>query len=272
MISQVCSGMTSVASAGLVHRDLALRNILAVKFEPAQGLVHVKVSDFGISKEGTCYYGGGTAIPVRWTAPEALMNRKKFTEKSDVWSFGVLIWELLDGQQRMPYWEQQDDLLLTSEIGKGTRQLECPDGADPVIWQFALEFCLVRVAAARPQFADLMIKLREVGTKAQLEKLEQARRDVEEEVRRAKREAEVIIQEAMEKATLVDKAEQARRDAQAEVQRAKELAENIIQDAMEKASLLEKEALAKVCYLYVDILHSVSSACVLACSSLGGEG
>jgi hypothetical protein len=62
--------MTGVANAGLVHRNLALCNILGFKFDPAQGVVHIKVLDFGMSKEVTMYSGGragGTAVRVRWT-------------------------------------------------------------------------------------------------------------------------------------------------------------------------------------------------------------
>jgi serine/threonine protein kinase len=197
--------MTSVAHAGLVHRDLALRNILAVKFEPVRGVIHVKISDFGLSNEGTCYYRGRCTVPLRWTAPEALINRKKFTEKSDVWSFGVLIWELLDGGQRMPYWEQQDDEKFTSEILEGTRHLVCPNQADPAIWQFAFSSCLARNAAERLPFADLTMELKALGIQSQHAKLEQVRRDAEAEVQRAHQEAARILREAEEKAAEVER-------------------------------------------------------------------
>jgi len=197
--------MTSVASAGLVHRGLALRNILGVRFDLPRGVVHVKVSDFGLSNESTCYYGGRAAVPVRWTAPEALMNRKKFTQKSDVWSFGVLTWELLDGGQRMPYWEQQDDVILTCEIGHGTRKLARPDQADAAIWQFAQDRCLVQDAAARPYFTDLMMELKELSMKAQLVQIEAARRGAEADAQRARQEAGRILKEAEEKAAEMEK-------------------------------------------------------------------
>jgi serine/threonine protein kinase len=231
--------MTSVASAGLVHRDLALRNILAVRFDPLQGVVHVKVSDFGISKESTCYYGGRTAVPVRWTAPEALMNRKKFTQKSDVWSFGVLTWELLDGGQRMPYWQQQDDERLTCEVVEGTRQLTCPNQADPAIWKFAEGVCLAREASARPYFADLMMELKELSMKAQLVQIEAARRDAEAAVQRAQQEAGRILREAEEKA--------AERDKKA-AEREKKAAER-----EEMAAEREKKAVSKVCPLFTNV-------------------
>lgn len=65
----------------------------------------MKLTDFGLTKEvgRGAYYGGNTDLPVLWMAPEAL-QRRKFSEATDVWAFGVTIWELLtDGS--FPYWE-----------------------------------------------------------------------------------------------------------------------------------------------------------------------
>jgi hypothetical protein len=87
----------------------------------------------------------------------------------------------------MPYWTQQDDKVLITEIGKGTQQLVCPNHANPVIWQLAIKYCLQRDAAARPPFADLMKELRRVYMKAQMADIyiEQAQRDAQAEGQRA---------------------------------------------------------------------------------------
>jgi Protein tyrosine and serine/threonine kinase len=109
MATDAAAGMVYLSSAGVVHRDLALRNLLASPTSVAQsadgeslGMVYVaKVADFGLSKvigtdDGDYYKSTDKEIPVKWTAPEALTHGK-FTIKSDVWSFGILMTELFSG-------------------------------------------------------------------------------------------------------------------------------------------------------------------------------
>jgi len=86
---QICLGMEALNREGVVHADLAARNVFVQSINP----VHVKVGDFGMSKLSTVYYGATSKIPFRWAAPEVLL-RGKWTEKSDVWSFGVTLWEM----------------------------------------------------------------------------------------------------------------------------------------------------------------------------------
>ncbi|XP_048087203.1 NT-3 growth factor receptor isoform X2 [Alosa alosa] len=89
--SQIAAGMVYLASQHFVHRDLATRNCLV-----GNGLL-VKIGDFGMSRDiySTDYYrvGGHTMLPIRWMPPESIMYRK-FTTESDVWSFGVIMWEI----------------------------------------------------------------------------------------------------------------------------------------------------------------------------------
>ncbi|KJE89046.1 TKL protein kinase [Capsaspora owczarzaki ATCC 30864] len=92
IFSQVASGLSYLAGLRFVHRDIAARNCLV-----GAGLV-VKISDFGLSREleEQNYYHMQTrrALPVRWMAPEFLLYRKS-SPASDVWAFGVLMWEVL---------------------------------------------------------------------------------------------------------------------------------------------------------------------------------
>ncbi|RXN30305.1 NT-3 growth factor receptor isoform X1 [Labeo rohita] len=89
--TQIAAGMVYLSSQHFVHRDLATRNCLV-----GNGLL-VKIGDFGMSRDiySSDYYrvGGHTMLPIRWMPPESIMYRK-FSTESDVWSFGVIMWEI----------------------------------------------------------------------------------------------------------------------------------------------------------------------------------
>lgn len=98
--------------------------VLAASFTPSFPVL-VKLSDCGLTKLGDTYYAGPDSGPVRWMSPEALKKRK-FSEKSDAWSFGVVLWELLDLADHMPFWEQQADAALVVEVCDGSRSGPAP--------------------------------------------------------------------------------------------------------------------------------------------------
>eukprot|EP00058_Branchiostoma_floridae_P003278 XP_002588766.1 hypothetical protein BRAFLDRAFT_89807 [Branchiostoma floridae] len=101
MMVEVCSGLEHLASRRLVHRDIAARNILIC------GKGTAKIADFGLARDmyAVGYHrqdGGNDLLPLKWMAPECLKNEARFTHKSDVWSFGVLLWEVAQ-LGRTPY-------------------------------------------------------------------------------------------------------------------------------------------------------------------------
>ncbi|XP_019613984.1 PREDICTED: uncharacterized protein LOC109461945 [Branchiostoma belcheri] len=101
MMVEVCSGLEHLATRRLVHRDIAARNILIC------GKGTAKIADFGLARDmyAVGYHRqdrGRDLLPLKWMAPEGLKNEARFTHKSDVWSFGVLLWEVAQ-LGRTPY-------------------------------------------------------------------------------------------------------------------------------------------------------------------------
>ncbi|XP_050789735.1 megakaryocyte-associated tyrosine-protein kinase isoform X3 [Gopherus flavomarginatus] len=143
----ISQGMDYLESKKLVHRDLAARNILISEENVA------KVSDFGLAKvdpKGV----DATKLPVKWTAPEALKNNK-FSTKSDVWSYGILLWELFS-YGRAPY-SKMTLKEVTEKVEKGYR-MEAPEDCPPSLYTL-MKSCWETEPGKRPSFRKLTEKL-----------------------------------------------------------------------------------------------------------------
>ncbi|XP_064196034.1 ephrin type-A receptor 7 isoform X2 [Anguilla rostrata] len=172
MLRGIAAGMRYLSDMGYVHRDLAARNILV-----NSNLV-CKVSDFGLSRvmeddpEAVYTTTGkmqdimnltftpandlhfteqGGKIPVRWTATEAIQYRK-FTSSSDVWSYGIVMWEVMSYGER-PYWDMSNQDVIKA-IEEGYR-LPAPMDCPPGLHQLMLD-CWQKERADRPKFDQIV--------------------------------------------------------------------------------------------------------------------
>ncbi|XP_062872054.1 ephrin type-A receptor 2 [Trichomycterus rosablanca] len=150
MLRGIAAGMKYLSDMSYVHRDLAARNILV------NSNLECKVSDFGLSRvleddpEGT-YTTSGGKIPIRWTAPEAIAYRK-FTSASDVWSFGIVMWEVMAFGER-PYWDMSNHEVMKAinEAFRLPAPMDCPSA----VYQLMLQ-CWQQDRSKRPRFGDIV--------------------------------------------------------------------------------------------------------------------
>jgi len=146
MAVQVASGMAYIQTQNIIHRDLAARSILV-----GDSLV-CKVSDFSeaiVSGKDNPEYEG-KKFPIKWTAPEAAAH-KQFSLKSDIWSYGILLFEVVTyGQQPYPGMTQAEAL---QKVQAGYH-MSCPPNCSPQLYDIMLE-CWSEDPSSRPDFNSL---------------------------------------------------------------------------------------------------------------------
>ncbi|XP_032870713.1 tyrosine-protein kinase Fes/Fps [Amblyraja radiata] len=148
MAEHAAAGMGYLESKHCIHRDLAARNCLVSEKNV------LKISDFGMSREEEdgvySSTGGMKQIPIKWTAPEAL-NYGRFTTESDVWSYGVLLWETFTlGSTPYPNMTNQQ---TREEVEQGYR-MNCPDSCPDEIYSIMCR-CWHYDPKKRPSFSAI---------------------------------------------------------------------------------------------------------------------
>ena len=152
-VYQIAQAMQYLEERRIVHRDLAARNVLVGN----NGIRTVKLNDFGLSRtlSTSNYYkkSSNDKIPIRWMSPESVLDRK-YTSASDVWSFGVFCWEVLE-EGKVPYAELRAEMVLAACL-KGHRlqkPTECPREMYKLEW-ICVNF-LIRILCSNVVFRIL---------------------------------------------------------------------------------------------------------------------
>ncbi|NXU11988.1 ROS1 kinase, partial [Pardalotus punctatus] len=157
----ICKGCVYLEEMHFIHRDLAARNCLVSEKEYDSSSRIVKIGDFGLARDvyKNDYYrkNGEGLLPVRWMAPESLIDGV-FTSRSDVWAFGILVWETLTlGQQPYPGFSNTEVLHHVRSGGRLESPNNCPDDL-----RYLMRRCWSQEPHNRPTFSYIHDKLQEI--------------------------------------------------------------------------------------------------------------
>ncbi|GMR51917.1 hypothetical protein PMAYCL1PPCAC_22112, partial [Pristionchus mayeri] len=149
---QVAYGLEYLSTRGFVHRDIAARNIMVDHQETC------KIGDFGLCRmvgnENENYHAQGGKLPLKWMSPEAI-DKYFFSITSDVWSYGILLFEIVTlGGTPYPGWPATE---LLSKLKNGDR-MERPDNCSDELYEVMLH-CWAENPSDRPTFTQLRKRL-----------------------------------------------------------------------------------------------------------------
>ncbi|XP_068437954.1 receptor-type tyrosine-protein kinase FLT3 [Clinocottus analis] len=147
---QVAKGMEFLSSKNCIHRDLAARNVLVTKGR------RVKIGDFGLARDidndSNYVVRGNVRLPVKWMAPESTFQGI-YTMKSDVWAYGILLWEIFS-LGVTPYPGMKVDHTFYSMIERGFK-MDCPYYANESVYGMMCK-CWALDPSNRPSFSKLV--------------------------------------------------------------------------------------------------------------------
>uniref|UniRef100_A0A3Q3ADA4 non-specific protein-tyrosine kinase n=1 Tax=Kryptolebias marmoratus TaxID=37003 RepID=A0A3Q3ADA4_KRYMA len=150
---QICKALAYLEGLNMVHRDIAVRNVLVASPES------VRLGDFGLSRyvdEQEYYKASISRLPIKWMAPESI-NFRRFTTASDVWMFaGVCVWEIFSAAQQPFFWLENGQVI--NQLESGVR-LYKPQHCPPTIYAL-LARCWAYEPQGRPTFRDLVCSFR----------------------------------------------------------------------------------------------------------------
>ncbi|RXN38562.1 insulin-like growth factor 1 receptor [Labeo rohita] len=154
MAGEIADGMAYLNANKFVHRDLAARNCMVAED------FTVKIGDFGMTRDiyETDYYrkGGKGLLPVRWMSPESLKDGV-FTTMSDVWSFGVVLWEIATLAEQ-PYQGMSNEQVLRFVMEGGL--LDKPDNCPDMLFEL-MRMCWQYNPKMRPSFLEIISSIKD---------------------------------------------------------------------------------------------------------------
>ncbi|XP_051827111.1 focal adhesion kinase 1 isoform X6 [Antechinus flavipes] len=162
---QLSTALAYLESKRFVHRDIAARNVLVSSTDC------VKLGDFGLSRymeDSTYYKASKGKLPIKWMAPESI-NFRRFTSASDVWMFGVCMWEILMHGVKPFQGVKNNDVIGRIENGE---RLPMPPNCPPTLYSLMTK-CWAYDPSRRPRFTELKAQL---STILEEEKLQQEER------------------------------------------------------------------------------------------------
>lgn len=158
---QILECLASLSMLGIVHRDVATRNVLVHSLHANNtSNVWVKVTDFGSAIETGKEAPEGEEIPWRWVSPEVGAERR-WGEGSDVWAFGVTMWEIFSGA-KIPYCHISDDAELRDAVFDKGLRLERPRGCPKSVYEI-MGSCWEHDWTRRIGFRSLQSRIKEVA-------------------------------------------------------------------------------------------------------------
>jgi len=159
MCIEACMALVYLEKEKIIHRDVAARNFLISKIGNVGDYV-LKLGDFGMSRstQNEIYKKKEGKFPIRWSAPE-ILNHGTYSSKSDVWAFGIFIWELYN-HGKLPYGELSNQEIYYA-VPKGLR-LSRPESCPMDIWRIVFS-CWADDPSNRPSFSEIIKSLKMIN-------------------------------------------------------------------------------------------------------------